>query len=544
MAKNYVQLVFAGDTKSLMRALSDVVKETGKTESKLKNLGKASAIGLAGMATAAVGLGVKMISLASDAEEVRSKFETVFGKQVPRLNKNIEDFAKATGASTFAMREQIANMGALLSPILGNAKAAGEMSFKFTALANDLASFNNVPVADALAAIRSGLVGEAEPLRAFGVLINDAAVKAEAYRSGIAKVGTALTEQQKVQARANLITQQTALAQGDATRTAGSFANQMKTLRNKISDTATEIGIKLLPKALELLRWINKDAIPAIEAFAEKVGPILGGAFEWASKQIAIFKSDVEAIVGVVKTAKRVVETVGTAFSPNRYDTIPSGDPQVLGGRPGSQGRGAVVPGKPAVPGKPSPGSAGGGSFNEKSWTSAFKNAMAPKRRRATARSTPEQLAAWQGEETPGSVAYAMAQLTQGVSDDLSALQMLVTEAEKAYSRAQGPAAIVEAAGALASARSNLAGLGPLQRLASGELVATGTGTAAEASDALLRDILRAKGQLPAVSVSAGTGVTGASVMNITINTAASGDDVIRAIQTYERQNGQQFARA
>jgi hypothetical protein len=540
MAKNYVQLVFAGDTKSLMRALSDVVKETGKTESKLKNLGKASAIGLAGMATAAVGLGVKMISLASDAEEVRSKFETVFGKQVPRLNKNIEDFAKATGASTFAMREQIANMGALLSPILGNTKAAGEMSFKFTALANDLASFNNVPVADALAAIRSGLVGEAEPLRAFGVLINDAAVKAEAYRSGIAKVGTALTEQQKVQARANLITQQTSLAQGDATRTAGSFANQMKTLRNKISDTATEIGIKLLPKALELLRWINKDAIPAIEAFAEKVGPILGGAFEWASKQIAIFKSDVEAIVGVVKTAKRVVETVGRAFTPNRYGTIPSGSPLV----PGTEGGGGVVPGKPAVPGKPSPGSAGGGSFNEQSWTSAFKNAMAPKRRRATARSTPEQLAAWQGEETPGSVAYAMAQLTQGVSDDLSALQMLVTEAEKAYSRAQGPAAIVEAAGALASARSNLAGLGPLQRLASGELVATGTGTAAEASDALLRDILRAKGQLPAVSVSAGTGVTGASVMNITINTAASGDDVIRAIQTYERQNGQQFARA
>ena len=107
-------------------------------------------------------------------------------------------------------------------------------------------------------AIRSGLVGEAEPLRRFGVLLNEAAVKAEAYRSGIAKVGAVLTEQQKVQARANLIMQQTKLAQGDATRTADSFTNQMRKLQNQVRDTATELGLKLLPIATTVITKLNE----------------------------------------------------------------------------------------------------------------------------------------------------------------------------------------------------------------------------------------------------------------------------------------------
>jgi hypothetical protein len=228
-------------------------------------IGKWVTRGLVGGAGAVGFLGVKMIGLASDAAEVESKFKITFGREMPRMTKEIDKFAEATGGSRFEMRQQVADMGALLVPMLKNKKAAGDMSLGMAELASDLGSFNNVPTAEALEAIRSGLVGETEPLRRFGVLINEAAVKEEAYRLGIAKRGAELTEQNKVQARASLIMQQTTLAQGDATRTSGSMANQMKELKNKLTDLGTEIGQKLLPYALRLVTWANEKMPGAID---------------------------------------------------------------------------------------------------------------------------------------------------------------------------------------------------------------------------------------------------------------------------------------
>lgn len=267
-----LEVAIVGDASSYQRALAKASGSSGTFGSKVTRMGKIAAAGLAVVGAAGVAAGVKMIGLASDAAEVDSKFRVIFGRQMPRLTKNIDKFAEATGASRFEMRKQVADLGALLQPIVKNRKAAGDMSVDFVKLANDLASFNNVPTADALEAIRSGLVGETEPMRRFGVLLNENAVKNEAYRLGLAKTGDELTETQKVQARASLIMQQTALAQGDATRTADSFANQIKRLKNTVKDTATEVGQKLLPHVQNLIEFINTKAIPAIEGFFDELG--------------------------------------------------------------------------------------------------------------------------------------------------------------------------------------------------------------------------------------------------------------------------------
>jgi hypothetical protein len=249
-------------------------------------VGKRAAIAVGALGVAAGAASFKLVKMAGDAEEVRSKFQVTFQQEMPRMVKQLDAFSKSTGASRFELRKQAADLGALLVPLSSSRREAGNLSVQFTKLATDLSSFNNVPVEDALLAIRSGLVGEAEPLRRFGVLLNEAAVKAEAYRSGIAKVGAVLTEQQKVQARANLIMQQTKLAQGDAERTAGSFTNQMRKLQNQVRDTATELGLKLLPIATTVLNKLNEWG-PAI---ADKVRPQLDALGKWADDHRQEFK--------------------------------------------------------------------------------------------------------------------------------------------------------------------------------------------------------------------------------------------------------------
>ena len=59
------------------------------------------------------------------------------------------------------------------------------MSLKLVELAADLASFNNTSPEDALLALRSGLSGETEPLKRYGIAINDARLKQEALNQGI-----------------------------------------------------------------------------------------------------------------------------------------------------------------------------------------------------------------------------------------------------------------------------------------------------------------------------------------------------------------------
>lgn len=332
-----LEVTIVGDASGLSKAFGKASRSGSSFGSSMLKVGKFAAIGLAGIGAGAAVAGKKMIDMASDAAEVQSKMEVVFGKALPGLTKNIDAFSKATGTSKFAMREQAADLGALLAPLVGTKQGAADMALQFTKLATDLGSFNNVPTADALLAIRSGLVGEAEPLRRFGVLLNEAAVNAEGLRQGLIKKGETLTEQEKVQARAALIMQQTSLAQEDATRTAGSMANQMKALKTNVSDAATEIGMALLPTALKAVQAFN-DHWPQIKAVAEtvfggvgdaikKLGPVFSDIAAFAKKSWPQVKEAAKAVADwyqneLLPTIKSVIGNLKLVWEKYGADAI------------------------------------------------------------------------------------------------------------------------------------------------------------------------------------------------------------------------------
>jgi hypothetical protein len=236
-----------------------------------KNLGtalKTGALALGAVGAGAAVAGKRLADMAGDAAEVDSKLKVVFGRTLPGVTRELDLFAKSTGASRYELRQQAADLGALLRPLVGGREETGKMSVAVAKLATDLSSFNNVPTEETLLAIRSGLIGEAEPLRRFGVLLNAAKVEAEALRITGKKNADQLTDSEKVQARFNLIMRQTSLAQGDATRTAGSYANMNRRVRNRLSDLATDIGRVLLPAFDGLLGFVDDKVIPRLEDFS------------------------------------------------------------------------------------------------------------------------------------------------------------------------------------------------------------------------------------------------------------------------------------
>jgi len=198
------------------------------------------------------------VGLASDLNESMSKANVVFGDSIGIIDEFGKTSAASFGMSKNAAYEATGTFGNLFKSMGIGGDAAATMSVDITKLAADLASFNNVGIDEALASIRSGLVGEAEPMRKFGVLLSAAAVQAKGMELGISGAKGEMTEAAKVQARYAIILDQTTTAQGDFSRTQDGLANTSKSLSASMEDLSAEIGQKVLPVVLALAKALGE----------------------------------------------------------------------------------------------------------------------------------------------------------------------------------------------------------------------------------------------------------------------------------------------
>ncbi len=241
------------------RRVKQTVKQLEKTpaaaNAALASVGKffgAAAIGLAGF---------KIVELASDANETLNLLDASFGANSQAVQDWSADFATAAGRSEFGMREMSGQLGAVLNPLMEkNQEIAAEMSTTFAALAVDLGSFFNQSDEQALNALRSAITGEAESIKRFGVVMNEATLEAFALSTGISKNVKDMTIAEKTALRYNFILDQTALAQGDAAKTSEGWANATKGLLSSLKDLGTRLGLVILPFA-EKVVIVTRNAV-------------------------------------------------------------------------------------------------------------------------------------------------------------------------------------------------------------------------------------------------------------------------------------------
>jgi len=289
-----------------------------------------AAIGAA--VTAVAAFGYSSIQKASDFNEAISKNTVVFGA----ISKEVENFAETAGRS-LGISETAALQAAGTFAIFGKSaglagKDLSDFSTELVTLAADLASFSNTKVDDAINALGSALRGEAEPLRKYGVLLDDATLKAAATELGIYSGNKALTAQQKVLAAQKVIFEQTADAQGDFSRTSTGLAAQQKILGATLENIQTNLGQAFLPLFLKAVKFFNDEVTPAFERVAEVIGEkglvkgMQQALFEMGSfgpgminafKQIAV--NSAKAANAIYKFA--VVTASGLAFASGKFKT-------------------------------------------------------------------------------------------------------------------------------------------------------------------------------------------------------------------------------
>jgi hypothetical protein len=341
-----VTVTFDADLDSLKKGVKGATTEVDSFGTKVGDFSKKAALAFAAVAAAAgamaIKIGVDAVKAASDLSETISKVNVLFGDTA----KDIEDFADSAASSLGQTKQQALDAAATFATFGRAAGLSGKdlagFSTGFVSLASDLASFNNTSPEQAINAIGSALRGEAEPLRAYGVLLDDASLRQSALSLGIIKTTKeALTPQQKVLAAQALIYQQTSAAQGDFERTSDGLANKTRILTAQLENAKVTIGTALLPIVLQLATLFSEKVIPIVQQVADAFGsnadglngtlhtvadgikgfvqPIFEGfksAFDKIKATVIENKDEFEAFFNVVKAAAPIIGAViGKAFS-------------------------------------------------------------------------------------------------------------------------------------------------------------------------------------------------------------------------------------
>lgn len=259
---------------------------------------------------------------ARDFEEIRSKFNVVFGDIAKQTEQWSNDFGKSVGRSKSDVLEWMGTLQDTFVPLGFARDEAADFSKTLTKTAVDVASFNNAADDEVIRDFTSALVGNTETVRKYGVVITEANTKEEAYASGLAKRGQELSNAVKVQARMNLIMKGTTDAQGDAIRTSDSLANQEKRLRAEFEDTLVTIGNGLVPVFNDLIKagagWlkiaqsilgIQEKFNTSIEAQEEFFQGLINTTREYREEELKLLQTQLAQTVGEIERIQLTLMT-------------------------------------------------------------------------------------------------------------------------------------------------------------------------------------------------------------------------------------------
>jgi len=260
-----------GEYKNLAKATKGAegsFKDLGEKFKKIgANIGKVvGAIGI-GLGVLAVTEIKKAIDATSDLSEATNAVDVSFGDAAEGILELGENAAKGLGLSKTELFNIATQFSSFAETIAGDGGDVVTVVDELSQRGADFASVFNLDVADALNKFQSGLAGQSEPLRNYGIDLSAATVLQHALETGITDGTTEMTEAEKVTARYSSLMEQTSGVTGDFANTSDGLANQQRILKAEIENTRAEIGEQFMPIMQDMQEFILDTVIPAFQDF-------------------------------------------------------------------------------------------------------------------------------------------------------------------------------------------------------------------------------------------------------------------------------------
>jgi hypothetical protein len=248
-------------------------------------------LAIGGVGVAAI---IKCVKAASDLQEQGDRAVALFGEaNAEKIRKQAAIMGEAFGVSRAGFTESASALGGQFAGMGYAADDATKLGIAMTKLALDVSSATQMTHEEAFTRMASGIAGEAEAVRRWGVDLTEVNLKLKGVAMGMKLFEGELTQGQKSQVRVALLTEKLAYAQNNLAKTADSAENATKGLWGRIENLAAEIGAALMPYVAAFLTDMN-------------VG-IQAVTMAWKGSTLAVS----DAGKGVLSSSKNQVESVG-----------------------------------------------------------------------------------------------------------------------------------------------------------------------------------------------------------------------------------------
>jgi antitoxin component of RelBE/YafQ-DinJ toxin-antitoxin module len=266
------------DAAKAAKGLKEAEGGFGKFGKAAKLSGAVAAAGAAVAVVAVAELTKQSLEAAKTQEDSFDHLNFVFGKNSDTVTQWAKDAAKNYGLTASEAADMVASVGAKLNGLGFPLDKTTSLSKTLAERAADMATAFGGTAADAMKAFGSAVDGKTKGLKAYGVSIAKADIKAQRLADGTAKLTGQAGKQAEAQAVLELALKDTAKTSGEYARQSGDLGAQQDRLNAEMTNLKATIGTALMPIFKSLAGFMLDSVIPALEDMWKWIGPKLTAA--------------------------------------------------------------------------------------------------------------------------------------------------------------------------------------------------------------------------------------------------------------------------
>lgn len=186
-----------------------------------------------------------------------------------------ESGMKNLGLNLQVITQYASQLASITNSLGQTGEVTTAISKSMTMLAGDISSLFNVDYSTVATNLQSGLIGQSRALYKYGIDITNATLQTYAYRYGIEKAVSEMSQAEKQQLRLLAILDQSKVSWGDLANTINSPSNMIRQFTNNVKEAGMVLGQLFIPVLQKVLPVINGVVI-AIKRLLVSVANLLG----------------------------------------------------------------------------------------------------------------------------------------------------------------------------------------------------------------------------------------------------------------------------
>lgn len=216
-----------------------------------------------------------LVNQTSQYIQKMNQFKSIMGDSAKEAQNFVDKAERILGLDPEQMMGSLSSFQTLTKGFGIASDEAYKMSKNLTQLAADMSSFTGESMDLALQRIKSGISGEIEPMRKWGIALDQATLQETAYALGINKRVAEMTRAQKTELAYYQIMHATQYAQGNMARTMLTPANAIRILQTEFKQLGRAIGSVFIPIALKIIPVI-RAIVQILTELARKLAALFG----------------------------------------------------------------------------------------------------------------------------------------------------------------------------------------------------------------------------------------------------------------------------